>query len=177
MQDTIVGVGKSSGFRKSLNSFRCNSRGQSGGYLCVASGQQSGGVYVLPLPCDVLHTDVPGPEDGVRNHEVPRQLGIVMAYMAGMQDAFTAGATCSESPDDQHLNHHVISLALQNVCQWLVLLLLPFVGLNKGLSPVLEKDGDIYHHDLLTILVGHNDVQAQLVLAAWDNAVDRHGPC
>lgn len=51
-----------------------------------------------------------------------------------------------------------------------------FLGLDESLLWVFEGDGDIYHQDILAVLVGH-DVWVQLAFAAWDNAVDGYAPC
>lgn len=63
----------------------------SGSPLWFTSSWWSSGVHVLVFPSDMFDVDASGPSDAVRYHKAPHQLGVAAEYLAGMQNALTAG--------------------------------------------------------------------------------------
>ncbi|XP_073193460.1 uncharacterized protein [Lepidochelys kempii] len=130
-------------------------------------------LLVLSVAGDMFDVDVPGPSDGVRDHEAPHEPCVASTDPTGPQHTLVAGVPSAQGSYNQGIHLHLIALHSQGIGQGGVFFHLTSSGFVEGRGPVLKGDRDVDEDDLFLGLVGDYHVRSQLAVSTGDGAV--HG--
>ncbi|XP_073179773.1 U6 snRNA-associated Sm-like protein LSm4 isoform X2 [Lepidochelys kempii] len=115
-------------------------RGGGGAGRVDARRRTGSHLLVLLVAGDVFDVDVPGPLDGVGDHEAPHEPCVASTDPTGPQHTLVAGVPSAQGSDSQDIHLHLVALLSQGVSQ----------GLSSLRAQALRKAGVLFSKETVT---------------------------